>query len=191
MWRRALALLSALLIAAPASAQRTADGLTIASPILRLDREQLFLQSMFGQRVAQEIETATRALTEENSRIDAALLIEEQQLTQQRKELSPEEFRELANAFDQKVVSIRQAQDAKSRELKSLVDDAQARFFQRAVPVLSKLMQEAGALVILDSRVVLLSSSSIDVTALAIERINQTIGDGRAEQEAPQGIPED
>jgi len=183
MGRRLFAVLAALLIAAPVHAQRTAEGLTIASPILRVDREQLFLQSQFGQRVARELDAATQALAEENNRIDAALLDEEKALTEQRKTLSPEEFRDLANAFDNKVVGIRQAQDAKSRELKGIVEAAQSRFFQRTVPVLSALMQEAGAVVILDSRVVLLSSSSIDITALAIARINAAIGDGTGGQD--------
>lgn len=176
-----------LMLASPVPAQRLSDGLTLASPVLRLDREQLFKRSLFGQRVVAQLEAAARDLEQQNAKIDAALLAEEKALTDQRPGLSPEAFRDLADAFDEKVVAIRQAQDTKSRDLKGAIETAQNAFFQRVVPVLSQLMREAGALVILDSRTILLSASSIDITDLAIARIDAAIGDGAPAEGAEAG----
>jgi len=185
----ALLLPLALLVGA-AGAQTGPGGFTVSSPILRLDQDRLFRQSLYGQRVLAELEAATRALAAENARIDEALSAEEQDLTAQREDLSPEEFRALADAFDTKVVGIRKAQDAKTADLNASLEQGRIKFFEQAYPVLGQLVQEAGALAILDSRAIVLSSSAIDVTDLAIQRVDTAIGDGDSQQ-SPQEAPQE
>jgi len=154
------------------------QGPVTASPILRLDQDRLFQQSLYGQRAVAQLEDATRELASENARIDEALSTEEQTLTEQRKTLSADEFRALADAFDEKVVGIRAAQDAKSRALNETFNQSRIAFFERAYPLLFELVRETGALAILDSRAIVLSSSAIDVTDRAIKRVDDVIGDG-------------
>jgi Skp family chaperone for outer membrane proteins len=141
-------------------------------PVLTIDTDRLLAQSAIGRTLAAEVEEAARRLAEENRRIEAALLVEERALTERRGEVSQEEFRALADAFDEKVQRLREEQDEKERELSELREDGRQRFFREAVPILSEIVRERGALVLLDRRDVFLSADSIDVTEEAIDRID-------------------
>ncbi|UWR24771.1 OmpH family outer membrane protein [Sulfitobacter sp. S223] len=164
-----------LLFAVPASAQ----VLSIAeTPVLTIDSERLFLNSDFGKRVAREIEEQGNQLATENRQIEAELAEAEQDLTNKRKTMTPEAFRPLADAFDTRVQTTRQAQAAKSRALNSLLEQEREVFLNAAGPVLEALMQEVGASVVLERRTVFISANSTDITAAAIARLNETLGEG-------------
>jgi Skp family chaperone for outer membrane proteins len=148
------------------------------SPVLTLDQERLFAESAFGRRVAAEIDAASRALARENRAIEAELQAEERALTERRSELPAQEFRALADAFDEKAVGFRRSQDAKARALQRRDEAERQAFLRAALPILADLLAELGAVALLDDRAVLLSSESIDVTDRAIERIDTEIGAG-------------
>ncbi len=146
--------------------------------VLTISSERLFADSEFGQRVLREIEAEGTLLAEENERIVAELSREEKDLTEQRAELPPEEFRPLAEAFDEKVQSHRDGQRAKLDALARRSEEAQQMFFELIQPVLIDLLRESGATVIIERSSVFLSSDRTDVTESAIARINVVIGDG-------------
>ncbi len=150
----------------------------IQSPILTIDSDRLYRDSAFGQRVLREIEARTRALTEENERLQAELEAEERALTEQRDGLEPEAFRALADAFDARVQAIRRERDARNQENIDLLDDNRARFLRAALPILEAIMRELGAGIVLEVRSVFASSNAIDITDRAIAEINAAIGDG-------------
>ncbi len=157
-----------------------ATGVPVGSPgtrVLIIDQDRVVLSSAFGQRVRREVEAEFVALTEENRRIEADLIEEERRLTEQRATMPPEEFRELADAFDARVVTIRAEQDAKTRALSQREDEAFARLLIAAQPVFEALLAEYGAELILDRRVVFFASGRVDITDEAIERINAFLGE--------------
>lgn len=173
---RARSLIGAALVAlldlpggVPVSAQ---DVLQVPSPILTLDQERLFNGSRSAEQVSAEIEEQSNALAAENRVIEAKLVAEELELTQRRLNLAPEDFRALAVAFDEKVQAIRTEQDAKTRELQRLRDQERQNFIRRVSPVLAGIVRERGALLVIDRRSVILSADTIDITDIAIERIN-------------------
>lgn len=146
------------------------------SPVLTLNQDRLYLSSEFGLRVQLELEQASTELSEENRRIEAALIEEEQRLTDERPSIDPEEFRALAADFDERVTSIRRAQDSKASAIQRRADTERARFFELAFPVLFELVQETGAFAILDNSAVIFSVRQIDITEAAIERVNREFG---------------
>lgn len=148
---------------------------TIISPVLTIDSERIFVESDFGRRVAEQIEAQSTALATENRQIEAALETEERELTEKRAELSPEDFRELANAFDEKVQEIRRAQADKGRAINTMLEDQREVFLNAAAPVLERLMRDAGAAVILERRSVFVSANAIDITDDAIALLNTTL----------------
>ncbi len=151
---------------------------SVSTPILTLNQERLVLETLFGKRIQSEREAEFAALAAENRKIEAELLAEEQALTDQRPTMEPDAFRVLANAFDDKVVAIREAQDAKQVTISRKAEEDQQNFLQRVVPVLASLAQENNAVAILDARSLILSSNAIDITDIAIARIDATMGDG-------------
>ncbi len=164
-------------LCAQTDANRLDPGI-VQSAILVIDLDRVFAESAFGQRAAAEIEAEGTAIAAENRRIEAELTEEERDLTERRPTMQPEEFRALADAFDDKVQQLRQAQDGKARALAQKGDEARRRFLTLARPVLENLMREAGAVMIVERRLVFLSASSVDVTETAILRIDAAIGDG-------------
>ncbi|NOC24035.1 OmpH family outer membrane protein [Roseobacter sp. HKCCD8767] len=158
----------------PASTQ------TSAAPegILVLNQDRLFSASLYGQRVQSELEAAGESLAAENREIEAQLTEEEMRLTGERATMDPMAFRALAEEFDARVGEIRQAQETKAQSLSLQADAARQRFFELAFPILLDLVRERGAAVIMDNRAVLLSAESVDITALALERVDARLGDG-------------
>jgi Skp family chaperone for outer membrane proteins len=170
-------LVGSLLLSAGAFAQQPAPTPVPRAPVVVLDRDVLFATSRLGQRIADELDAASRALAEENRRIAEALEAEERSLTERRDAMEPEAFDRLARAFDEKVVALRTEQDAKARAFEERADRAQTRFFEQANPILIALAQETGALVILDRRIVIASAESVDITDLARERLDEAFGE--------------
>lgn len=160
------------------------------SGVLVIDTNQLFAETAFGKRVEREIEEESAALAAENRRIEAELAAEERSLTDERSDMTPEAFRERANAFDAKVKRIRNEQEDKAIALTEESDNAQRRFLTVARPVLETLMRESGAFVMLDRRAVLLAADAVDVTDEAVRRIDLAIGDGSSISVPPTPAPE-
>lgn len=162
--------ISFALFASHAGAQDAA--LNVPPPILTIDQDRLFQETGLGARSVLAIETEVEALAAENAEIEAELIRREQELTERRPTLPPEEFRTLANAFDADVQRIRAAQDEKARELTRLRDAARQTFFSDIAGIISDIVRERGALVVLDRRDVFLSADRIDITDEAIARVN-------------------
>lgn len=173
-------------LALPAAAQETpAPPNPPSSPVLTIDRERLFSESTFGKASIAGIEANIRALQTENQKIEADLEAEEKSLTERRKDMTADEFRVLAQAFDAKVQGIRSARDAKGRELVAQQDAARQKFLEAAVPLLARIMAEQGAVVIIDRSAIILSFDRVDITDLAIARIDAELGDADPANPAP------
>ncbi|MGC9368856.1 MAG: OmpH family outer membrane protein [Paracoccaceae bacterium] len=194
MGLRASVLGLALALALPSAAPAQEARVPLQSLIVTVDQERLFSGSAYGQSLLDEIEKQAAALAAENRKIEAELTAEEKQLTEDRPDMAPEEFRKLAAEFDDKVVGIRDAQDAKARDIVRAREEVQQQFYQDVLPILTEVVRERGALVVLESRSVVLSAGQIDVTTEAIRRIDAQLapeaGDAPDLQPAPGAAPD-
>ena len=118
-------------------------------------------------------------------KIEAELVEEERALTQQRETTPPEEFAELANAFDRKVQQVRETQDGKSIQLQQRLEQERQTFLAEAGPVIATLVRRRGAFVVLDRSEILLTFEGVDITEEAIAAIDAAIGSGSSEKLAP------
>ncbi|SEI92513.1 periplasmic chaperone for outer membrane proteins Skp [Pseudooceanicola nitratireducens] len=162
-----------------------------ASPILVLDSERLLSDSATGQAIDAQLADRSAELAAENRRIEAELTEEEKDLTTRRATLSADAFRAAAAAFDDKVQTIREEQDAKLRALQDQANTARREILSAANPVLVSIMQEAGAVVVVEKASLLASLQAIDVTALAIARLDRAMaGDTSVEGGFDLGTPD-
>lgn len=153
--------------------------------VVVVDQDRLFQDSLLGQSIADELEDRSSELAAENRAIEAELIAEESELTERRPELEPQEFRALADAFDEKVERLRAEQDAKGRELVALRDDERQRFTRTVGPILLDFMRQSGAAVMLDRRSVVASADRADVTDDLIALIDEVVGVGEAPTDPP------
>lgn len=180
--------LAAVLFLTAAPALPAQEGPAISqSPVVTLDQQRLFEGSDYGRAILDRLEARGEALARENRRIEAELTAEEKELTEARPEMAPEDFREKARAFDEKVSRIRDEQDAAARALVRRRDEAQSEFFQRALPILAELLREIDARVVIESRAVVLSDQRVDITDTAIRRVNERLAPPEPPGEPPAG----
>lgn len=152
-------------------------------PVLTIVPDRLYSDTLFGQRLSKEIAERSRRLQAENRRIEKELEEEETKLTGLRDTFGSEEFRDLANSFDEKVTHARTEQAEKARVLAQLSDQVQRAFVAAIAPILEGLMSEKGASVVLDRRAVFASADASDVTQEAISGIDAALGEGRSIEE--------
>ena len=69
----------------------------------------------------------------------------------------------------------RETQDSKSRALNTELDERRVVFLNTALPILEQLMVEAGAAVVLERRSVFIGSNAVDITRVAVERLNAAL----------------
>ncbi len=142
-----------------------------------LDQDALFRNSLFGQRVLQEVSDESELLLAKELSLQSELESEEQSLTVKRKTIGTEEFKKLAAAFDEKVQKIRSETTEARINLNKYSDDERNRFFQIALPILVQLSEELGLSTLLDHRMVILSLK--DITDIAVDSVNKAIGNGK------------
>ncbi|PJE28539.1 outer membrane chaperone Skp [Pseudooceanicola marinus] len=147
----------------------------LRSPVLVIDSERLFSESDYAQQLAEELEARAAEIAAENRRIEAELAEEERTLTERRAEMDPQAFRELADAFDEKVIRIRRERDLEAQGLGEDSEAVRREFLVSVEPVLDRLMQEAGTAVILERRTVFVTREAVDVTDEAIRRIDAAL----------------
>ncbi|MBK5923572.1 hypothetical protein CCR90_07205 [Rhodovulum sulfidophilum] len=167
--------LAAMLCLAASGASAQEGRPVFVSPILTLDQDRLFEDSKAGQAVDEQLEAATAALAAENRRIEAELVAEERALTERRATLPPDQFRPLAEAFDQKVETIRATQDRKARELGQKREEKRQDFFRKALPLLAGIVRERGAVAVLARDAVVLSAGQVDITDEAIKLLDERV----------------
>lgn len=188
---------ASLALAAPLPAQSLLEfslgedlpGQTLQRLSLRtIDDERFFRESLFGQRVAERIDTASRALEAENERLLAELTAREAELTDLRAEMTLEEFRAAATAFDVQAETIRRDQAEKRQRLVQFEDSERRRFFSQSGTILQQVLERSGGLVLIDARAVIIGVPGLDMTDAAIAAMDAAIGDGGAPP-FPLGLP--
>lgn len=161
-----------LVLAVPAAAQQD------VSPILIIDRDRVFFETLYGRRLTAELAEQAAAVQAENEAIVETLTQEERSLTLRRPEMTAEAFQAEADAFDQKVQEVRRARDAKTVDLQLANTDARSQFEERIQAIIGAIMVERGASMIVEQRNVFLSVRSVNITDAAIARVDAELGDG-------------
>lgn len=162
-----------LILVLPASAQQSSPD------VLIIDSDRLFLETLYGQRLAADLAEQAAALQAENDRIVESLTLEERSLTVRRPEMTPEAFRAEAEAFDSKVQDVRRVRDAKNVELQVATAEARAQFEQQVQGIVASIMLERGAVLVMEQRNVVLSVRAANITDAAILRIDAELGTGQ------------
>ena len=147
----------------------------VQNDIIVMDTELACSRSRnFGQQMIADYNEDREALIARNREIEAELKAEEQALTAKRGEVSAEEFREACGRLRPKGPGIPRkngAQGAGDSGAQTR-ERAPVEFMRRIEPILVELMNDAGADIIITKRQVLLASDVIDVTEIAIARVD-------------------
>ena len=166
---RAIVLLAFATLASALPAQEAAQN-----PVVTVDLERLVSETQIGQYLSFQMSEQAQILQAELDAIEAELSAEEDDLIKKRETLDLDKFRVLAKAFDEKAVRLRQEQQAKIQAITEESSRRRQDLLRSFVPVLSQVMRDRGATVLLDRRSVVLDDrASVDITDVAIMIIDQ------------------
>jgi Skp family chaperone for outer membrane proteins len=158
----------------------------LVAQVLTLDQDMLYLSSDWGIRTQAQLDSEGDIIAAENERLTELLSSEEARLTEQRATLPPAEFRTLAENFDLRATEVRRERAQAVQQLNSWAEADRSAFFRAALPIMGRIMQERGAVAVLDRRTLLVSLDAIDVTDSLILELNDSIGDGKGAVPLPQ-----
>ena len=153
------------LLGAPLAAQERS--------ILVVDLDRAYEILIYGKSMREQFRKDNQDVAAENTLILNALKDEELQLTEDRANLSAEEFAAAAAAFDAKVQKIRSARLEKIRQVDEQFKGLKPQFFKRIEPFFDLIMQQFNATVILEKSSILRSIEGIDITELLVERVDE------------------
>ncbi|MEM9642306.1 MAG: OmpH family outer membrane protein [Pseudomonadota bacterium] len=156
-----------------------------AKPFLVLEQDRLLADSLLGKAIQAGNEAAADSLRREGQSLDRQFEEEERQLTAQREVLTPDEFRVLADAFDEKVVATRQAQEERAAVLNREAEARQRDFFRRVGPILLEILEETGASAVIEQRGLLVSKQDLNITDEVIKRLDAVYNAEQATGGAP------
>ena len=142
--------------------------------VLVIDQQTVFDESAFFQELLGSLNEDRLKLRAENQRIFQELRDEELAIAAQRHDYTPEEFEKIARAFDEKVQATRRARSAIEAQADKELTAIRDVFRERIGPVIAQIMVEQNASIIIDRSMALWWADSLDVTQLAIDRIDQT-----------------
>lgn len=181
MLRRLVLLAAFVLLPWPAAAQGVGFDIPRSQPsFLILEQERLLSDSRLGREIIAVNEAEAQELREEGQRLDLQFEQEERMLSERRDTLDPEAFRELADAFDEKVVATRREQDEKAQALAERSELRRRDFFRRVGPVLLEILEVTGASAVIEQRWVLVSKQELNITDEVIARLDAAYADNQA-----------
>jgi Skp family chaperone for outer membrane proteins len=184
----ALSLISFAAIAVPALA---APPPAIPAPkILVIDRAAILTQSKVGQDVARQAKAYSDQAKADLAAQAKSLQAQEQALQQQIAILAPDVKNQKIKEFQGKEAALQALVTKKEQMIQYGVYLANQTMAQAVGPIVKQLMQERGANMVLDrNSVVSASDSSFDVTAMAIDRLNQKLSSLKVNLASPPAAP--
>jgi Skp family chaperone for outer membrane proteins len=164
-----------------ASAQAQSPAHPPAAPplpaprILVVDRQAILRFSKVGQDIVRQVNAYTQAAENEFKSQRDSLQKEQAAIQQQMAILAPDVREQKRKAFEAKVAAFQQKVQSRQSEIQGGVLQARQQVEQALAPVLQGIMQERQANLLLDRAAVVLGTIDIDVTKVAVQRLDQKL----------------
>jgi len=174
-----MAAASPCLAAAPAAASGQSHPATAAMPqprILVIDRQAILRFSKVGQDISRQVNSYTQSAESQFKAEQEGLQKEGQALQQQVAILSPDVRNQKIRAFQAREAAFRQKVETRQNQIQGGVQVARQQVEQALGPIVQGVMLERQANLLLDRSMVVLSTvGDIDVTRIAIQRLDQKL----------------
>lgn len=146
---------------------------TPAPKILVIDRTAILRGSKVGENIAKQVKAYTEAAEKEFKGESNSLKAEGQKLQQQLAILAPNVKKQKIAAFEKRQSAFQKKVQERQDEIQGGVVQARQEVEKALGPILQGIMSERGANLLMDRSAIVLGTVDIDVTALAIDRLNK------------------
>lgn len=180
----AAAIAAALSFTIPAAAQTpnakpgaapAAQGGTPAPKILVIDRAAILRASKVGQDIARQVKGYRDDAEKEFKGESDSLKREGQALQQQLAILAPDVKEKKIRAFQAKETVFQQKVQDRESKIQGGVFQANQEISKALGPILQGVMAERGANLLMDRNAIIYGTIDVDVTAVAIDRLNKKL----------------
>jgi Skp family chaperone for outer membrane proteins len=163
--------------AAPPPAPHAATAASLPQPrILVIDRQAILRFSKVGQDIVRQVNGFTQQAESQFKSEQDSLQREGQSLQQQVAILAPDVRAQKIRAFQAKEAAFRQKVESRQNQIQGGVQMARQQVEQALGPIVQGIMMERQANLLLDRSMVVLSTvADIDVTRVAIQRLDQKL----------------
>ncbi len=148
---------------------------TPAPVILVIDRNAILRASKVGQSIVAQVNGYTQAAESEFKGQAAALRGQEQQLQQQIAILAPDVKAKKIKAFQGQQQAFQQKVQERQAQIQGGVMQARQQVETALGPILQGIMAERHANLLLDRNAIVLGTVNIDITATAVQRLDQKL----------------
>lgn len=160
--------------AAPAPKPPPPGGGAVPAPkILVIDRNAILRASKVGQDIVRQVTAYTKSAESEFRAQGDALQKEGRALQQQVAILAPDVKAKKIRDFQNKQAAFQRKVEARQGLIQGGVFKARQQVEAALGPILQGIMQERGANLLVDRSAVLYSTLNIDITGVAVQRLNQ------------------
>ena len=144
--------------------------------ILTIDRQAILRYSKVGQNIVSQVNEYTRSAENQFKAEQEALQREGGDLQKQVAILAPDVRAQKIKAFQAKEAAFRQKVDTRQSQIQGGVMQARMQVQQALGPIVQGIMVERQANILLDRSMVVFSTlNDIDVTRIAIQRLDQKL----------------
>jgi len=155
--------------------QAFAQGKTSAPIILIINRNMLLTESKAGKDIGTQAEKLRKTITKELEDEYNGIKKDEDSLVAQQSLLAPEVLRQRAEELQKRKKDFDLHQQVKNREFQASIQNASAEIAKVLEPILTEVIQENSATLLLDQSTVMFASPDIDVTAQVMKKLNDKL----------------
>lgn len=143
--------------------------------ILVINRAQLLNESEAGKNIATQANTLRETIAKELEDEFQSIKSEEEQLIAQQSLLAPEVLQERAQKLQLRRQKFQVTQQTKNREYQASIAQATGEIGKVLEPILTEMITERSATILIDRAELIFATPEIDVTAEVMKRLNDKL----------------
>jgi Skp family chaperone for outer membrane proteins len=160
---------------APAAAAAAAAAGAAQPRIIVIDRNFILQRSSAGQDMLNQVQTLSKAAETEFKNQETALATEAGQLQQQMAIMAPDVRDQKEKEFTNKQQAFQGRVQTRQQEIQAGFNKAARQVEVALEPILKAIMVERSANMVLDRSAVILSAADVDVTPVAVQRLDKAL----------------
>jgi Skp family chaperone for outer membrane proteins len=176
-------------VSGTSTADSTSSPTSTPQPkILVIDRSTILRQSAAGKDMIAQIDALTKAAEAEFKGEDQKLRSDAQALQQQMAVLAPEVRAQKSREFNDRQQALQKKVQDRQAQIQAGVYVARKKIEDALGPILEQLMAERGANFLIDRNAVVLGTVDVDVTGVAVQRLDQKVAKVKVELTNPASV---
>ena len=140
-----------------------------------LDFKYIIDQSVAGKKTNQALKNELDQGVKKLKTKEQQLQKEEKEIIQQKKLLSPEEYKKKISSLREKVTSLQKERDKVIQSISTKRNNARKKLLNELNPIVKNYMAEKNIRLILDKKSVLLGDEKLDITKDILEILNKKL----------------